>query len=73
MMSTVYIVHTQWQSLQSMKESVLIDTPVIKSLGASYHIVFPGSSQDDSLFFSVRERNINNQKLYGSSTTQIKI
>lgn len=51
MMSTVYFVHTQGQSLQSMKGSVLIDTPAIKSLGASYHIVFPGSSQDDSLFF----------------------
>lgn len=55
MMSAVYIVHTQGQSLQSMKGSVLIDTPVIKSLGASYHIVFPGSSQDDSLFFSPGE------------------
>lgn len=55
MMSTVYFVHTQGQSLQSMKGSVLIDTPAIKSLGASYHIVFPGSSQDDSLFFSPGE------------------
>lgn len=64
--------HIQRKSLQTGKENVLIDTPVIKSLGASYHIVFPGSSQDDRLF-SVQERNINIQKLYGSSTTQIKI
>lgn len=55
LMMTVYMVRTQGQSLQSTKESVLNDTPVIKTLGASYHIVFPGSSQDDSLFFSPGE------------------
>lgn len=55
-----------------MKESVLTDIPVIKSLEPSYHIVFPGFNHNDILF-SVRERIINNQKLYGSSTTQIKI
>lgn len=67
----IYLVHTQRQSLQTMKESVLIDIPVIKSLEPSYRIVFPGSDHD--VLFSGQERNINNQKLYGSSTTQIKI
>lgn len=68
----IHIVHTQMQSLQTMKECVLIDIPIIKSLDPSYYIVFPGSNHDNILF-SVQERNIKNQMLYGSSTTQIKI